>query len=157
MFAEGYNSMTCIMLADQDVYTSKQLFLLPPTPPPLDKYSIFNSKKNSSWNQLSGPSDSPPTTPPTKFMPLSDPGHISYQQLLSRMFIDQQFSINPNFSFAQNLPILLAMQNHPPTSNCNGKGLYLNEYILYTYPKIKNRSPKFKMVFRLRKRGQQAL
>jgi hypothetical protein len=34
---------------------------------------------------------------------------------------------------------------------------YLNEYRLYTYPKIKNTSPKFKMVFRLGKGGQQAL
>jgi hypothetical protein len=57
---EGYNSMTCTMLADQDVYTSKQLFLLPPPPPPLHKDSIFNSKKNSSWSQLS---DLYPRTP----------------------------------------------------------------------------------------------
>jgi hypothetical protein len=48
------------MLADQDVYTSKQLFLLPPPPPPLHKDSIFNSKKNSSWSQLS---DLYPRTP----------------------------------------------------------------------------------------------
>jgi hypothetical protein len=73
---EVYNSMACTKLADQNVYTSKQLFLLPPPPPPpLHKDSIFNSKKNSSWSQLSDPSDFPPPTPPTKFMPLSDPGH----------------------------------------------------------------------------------
>jgi len=115
------------MLADQDVYTSKQLFLLPPPPPPppLHKDSIFNSKKNSSWSQLSDLSDFPPPHPPSSSCLFQILAIISYQELLPRMFIDQQFSTNPNFSFAQNLAVLLAMQNHPPTSDCNGEGLVL--------------------------------
>jgi hypothetical protein len=75
---------------------------------------------------------SPPQPPPSSCL-FQILAIISYQELLPRMFIDQQFSTNPNFSFAQNLAVLLAMENHPPTSDCNGEALVLEMSTYYIH------------------------